>query len=149
MAGKRPLPPTYFNLALILIIGLHFIIPLRQLIDWPYRWIGAIIGGFGAWVTIWSDQLFKRYKTEIEPYKESSTMIVEGPYRFSRNPMYLGMTMILSGVAALLGSLTSFLPVMAFGICMHIIFVPVEEKMMLGVFEEEYRKYSQKVRRWI
>ena len=148
MAGWRPLPPTYFMVSLILVIGLHFLLPIKQIVDWPYRWFGFVLGIIGSWLNLWADQLFKKYKTEVKPYQKSSVLVTEGPFRMSRHPMYLGMVLILLGLAIFLGSLITFLPLIAFTISMQMVFISIEEKMMLETFGDEYRQYSQKVRRW-
>ena len=63
--------------------------------------------------------------------------------------MYLGMVAILLGVALLVGSLITFLVPLCFGVLMEVLFVPVEERNLEGVFGEEYLDYKRRVRRWI
>ena len=149
MTARTPLPPTYFGISVVLIAGLHFVYPMTQLINWPVRWFGLIVVGLGAWLTLWCDRLFKEYETEIKPYRTSSVLVREGPYRFSRHPMYAGMTLLLLGLALLMGSLVSFLPVIGFALCMRVVFIPVEEKMLRDKFGTDYNRYCRKVRRWI
>ncbi|MCK4673135.1 DUF1295 domain-containing protein, partial [candidate division WOR-3 bacterium] len=122
--NKRKLePPTYFLIYLLLTIGLHFILSVMQLIYAPYRFIGILLLGIGIWLNMWADGLFKKKNTTVKPFEKSSALILEGPFRFSRHPMYLGMVIALLGVAIILGSLITFLVPIAFFITMQIVFI--------------------------
>ncbi|MDD5173200.1 MAG: methyltransferase, partial [Patescibacteria group bacterium] len=70
-------------------------------------------------MNIWTDNIFKKGKTTVKPHEKPSTLIVSGPFRLSRHPMYLGMAAILFGVSILLGSLTLFIFPIIFGILMQ------------------------------
>jgi len=142
-------PPTYFLIYLVLTIGLHFILPLIQLIHTPYRYSGILLIGIGLWLNLWADGLFKKKNTTVKPSKKSSVLILEGPFRFSRHPMYLGMVIALLGVAIILGSLIAFLIPIAFFITMQIAFIPYEEKAMEETFGEQYLDYKNHVRCWL
>ena len=146
---KKPLPPTYFTICLLLSIGLHFLLPIIQLIHVPYRYIGVLFIAVGGWLHIWAHNLFKKRKTTVKPFQESSALIIEGPFRFSRNPMYLGIASILLGAAILCGSLTAFIPLVAYFIAMTVLFIPHEEKAMEETFGEEYLHYKRRTRRWL
>ena len=76
-------------------------------------------------------------------------MIVKGPFRFSRHPMYLGMAAILLGAGFIFGSLVTFLVTVVFIITMEMVFISVEEKNMTEIFGENYINYKKHVRRWI
>lgn len=142
-------PPTYFLICLVLIIGLHFILPIMQIIHAPYRFIGIIFIGIGLWLNLWADGLFKRGNTTVKPFRKSSVLILEGPFRFSRHPMYLGMVIALLGMAIILGSLVTFLPPIALFITMQMAFIRYEEKAMEETFGEEYLDYKNHVRCWL
>ena len=105
--------------------------------------------GLGIWLNIWADGLFKRKNTTVKPYEKSSFLVLEGSFRFSRHPMYLGMVIGLLGVAVLLGSLIVFLALIAFLLTMHIIFIPFEEKALEETFGQEYLDYKKRVRCWL
>lgn len=61
---------------------------------------------FGVALNISADRMFKQHKTTVKPFEESTSLVTDGVFRFSRNPMYLGMVLILSGVVLLAGSTT-------------------------------------------
>ena len=93
--------------------------------------------------------LFRRRGTAVEPWKPSTALIVEGPYRFTRNPMYLGMVMLLIGVAVMLGTLTPGLVIPPFAWWISRRFIAQEEVMLEERFGEEYLQFMRRVRRWI
>jgi protein-S-isoprenylcysteine O-methyltransferase Ste14 len=149
MKKKKLLPPTYLKIYLLLAIGLHFIIPIIKLIKPPFSFIGFLLIGLGVWLNLWADKLFKEKKTTVKPYFDPSALILTGPFRFSRHPMYLGMVIALAGIAMVLGSLTAFFAPLAFLVTMEIVFIPTEEKAIENIFGQEYRDYKKRVRRWL
>ena len=146
---KKIFPPTHFYTYLFLSIVLHFLLPIKQIIDSPFTYLGWLLIIAGSALNIWADQLFKKYKTTIKPDEKPSKLIDYGPFRYSRNPMYLGMTAILFGMGIFLGSITSFIGCIFFIIAMEVYFIPDEEKSMQETFKTEYENYRAKVRRWI
>ena len=149
MKQSKLLPPTYFFIYLLLTIGLHFILPLMQIIHTPYRFIGILLLVIGIWLNIWADGLFKRKNTTVKPFEKSSALILEGPFKFSRHPMYLGMVIALLGVAIILGSLITFLVPIAFFISMQIVFIRHEERALEQTFGQKYLDYKNRVRSWL
>lgn len=120
-----------------------------QLIYAPYRFIGILLLGIGIWLNMWADGLFKRKNTTVKPFEKSSALILEGPFRFSRHPMYLGMVIALLGVAIILGSLITFLVPIAFFVSMQIVFIRHEEKALEQTFGQKYLDYKKRVRSWL
>ena len=104
---------------------------------------------FGCVINVITDNLFKHRKTTVKPYEKPTSFITSGPFKISRHPMYLGMLLILLGVAVLLGSLLTFIPCLAFIILMELIFISLEEKNLEKEFGNKYLEYKKKVRRWI
>jgi protein-S-isoprenylcysteine O-methyltransferase Ste14 len=149
MKGKKPLPPTYLWAAIILINVIHFALPTRRFIVFPWNLFGILTIVAGAAVNLLADSAFKKFKTTVKPYQESSALITNGVFRISRNPMYLGFVLILSGNAILLGSLPSWLIIAGFIPIMHIVFIRVEEAMLEETFGDSWREYRKSVRRWI
>lgn len=144
------MPSTYFIALLLLSLGLHFFFALKQLtIPSPYNYLGVMFIISGVMMNFWSDSLFNKNKTTVKPAEDPSVLMMSGPFRISRHPMYLGMVMILLGLAIFLGSAIAFLPLMIFMIIIETIFIPEEEKNLKRIFGEGYLNYKQKVRRWI
>jgi protein-S-isoprenylcysteine O-methyltransferase Ste14 len=143
------MPPTYFLIYALLGLGLHFAVPLAKFIPFPYRLIGIALLGFGGWINVWTDNLFKKRNTTVKPYEKPSSLIADGPFRISRHPMYLGMAAALLGEAIILGSLIAFLAPVAFVVTMELLFIRHEEKAMQGTFGDQYSRYKRRVRRWL
>ena len=93
--------------------------------------------------------MFKKVDTGIEPFDEATTLITRGFYRYTRNPMYLGMFLILVGVAILMGSIGALLPVVLFMLVIRYNFVAGEERFLEAAFGQKYLDYKGKVRRWV
>ena len=91
---------------------------------------------------------FRKAGTSFSLEGDSSSLVTSGPFRYSRNPIYLGMLLWLLGLAILLGSLSAFaLPVLVF-LLANFILIPMEERSMREKFGEEYLDYQSRVRRW-
>ncbi len=146
---KRLLYPPHWVLLLVGVeLALWRFFPLAV---WsaPTRLAGGIIGAAGVALTIWSATLFRRKKTGLKPFSESTALVTEGPYRFTRNPIYLGMTLVLTGVALGLGAASALIAPLAFVIIMHWRFILPEEAHMERAFGESYLALKRRVRRWL
>lgn len=149
MTSKRVLPPVYLLISLVAMLGLHYLFPVRQILSSPWRWLGLIPLVVGVVLNLVADFLFKRAGTTVKPFEASAALVKVGVYGISRHPMYLGLVLLTSGVAMLLGSLTPFLIVLVFGLVVDRRFIAAEEVMLEAQFEDEWREYCGRVRRWI
>jgi len=146
---KMILPPTYFLVAIVLVVTLHVLLPLQQLFVFPWRLAGLLPFFLGIVLTLMADQTFKKHNTTVKPFEKSSTLVTTGVFTVSRNPMYLGMTLILLGVGMLNGSLSPFAVVIVFPILLDRVFISPEERMLEDTFGDQFREYRKRVRRWI
>jgi len=147
--NKKIMPPTYFIVLLFSSIGLHFLFPVMRLISLPYNYLGILIIIFGIILNLWTDSLFKKRQTTVKPHEMPNFFISSGPFRISRHPMYLGMILILLGVAVFLGSLISFVFPIIFVMIIEKLFIPMEEKNLEKKFGDKYIAYKKRVRKWI
>ncbi len=143
------MPPVYLLAAIAAMVALHFLFPGKQLLNAPWRWAGAVPIVVGLGLVLWVAAVFRRRKTTIKPGDVSSSLVTNGPFRVSRNPIYLGMTSILIGTALALGSLVPWLVVPVFVVLVGYNVIPVEEAMLAEAFGQSYADYRAKVRRWI
>lgn len=120
-----------------------------RLYQTPLRYLGGLLIIIGGGLNLWGDRIFKKENTTIKPGKKSLKFIDYGPFQISRHPMYLGMFLILLGVAIINGSLVSFIFPILFFIIIEKEFIPLEEKNMEKKFGKKYLGYKKKVRRWI
>jgi protein-S-isoprenylcysteine O-methyltransferase Ste14 len=146
---KKALPPTYFLIALLGMTLLHFVWPLGRYLSFPLALIGLAPLLLGVVLNLAADREFKRHATTVKPFERSSALVTEFPFSRSRNPMYLGVTLMLLGVAMLFGTISPLIPVVAFLILMDVKFVRVEERMLAETFGTEWERYRSQVRRWI
>jgi protein-S-isoprenylcysteine O-methyltransferase Ste14 len=145
---ERVLPPTYLLVAVVSTLALHFALSGPRVIGFPWRLTGIPIVLASAWLTLRADALFKRSGTEVKPFRPSKLVVMEGPYRFSRHPMYMGFMGILLGIAVLAGTLTPLLLVPAVFVLFNVRFAMPEERHMEEQFGEAYRSYKSRVRMW-
>ncbi len=147
--NNKIIPPTYLIILFLLAVVSHFVFPVMKIVHAPYTYSGIILIILGLIMAKWVDSLFKKSGTTIQPYEIPTSLVTAGPFRISRQPIYLGMTTILLGEAILLSSLITFIFPFVFVILMNTIFIPVEEKNLEAAFGEKYLDYKKKVRRWI
>jgi protein-S-isoprenylcysteine O-methyltransferase Ste14 len=149
MNGKKLLPPTYVLIAMLAMLGLHFFLPIVQFdLSW-WKLTGLLPLALGVVLDLNADNLFRRVRTTVQPFEESTALVTSGPFGLSRNPMYLGFVLVLSGCALLLGSLTPFLVIPVFMILIDRRFIRVEEQMLASKFGAAWQAYCAKTRRWI
>jgi protein-S-isoprenylcysteine O-methyltransferase Ste14 len=146
---KRLYPPSYLLIAIVLMVALHFLLPVRQIIFFPWRLLGILPLLAGILLAVLAERTFKKHRTTVKPFEKSSALVTDGAFRLSRHPMYLGMTLLLAGLAVLMGSVTPWCGVLLFVLVMEFVFVRAEEAMMDETFGQAYRDYRAQVRRWL
>ena len=145
----KVLPPVYFLVSLATMVGLHFLWPITGYVSFLSNLIGLLPLAFGIALNVAADREFKRHQTTVKPFERSSALVTAFPFSLSRNPMYLGITLMLLGVALLLGTLSTLLPTVVFPVLMDLRFIRVEERMLTDEFGTEWESYSAGVRRWV
>jgi protein-S-isoprenylcysteine O-methyltransferase Ste14 len=145
---KRLLPPVYFLAAILSMAALHILFPIKRILPSLYLGSGLLIL-LGIVVISWAVRLFVKAGTAIKPFEESTKMIVAGPYRWSRNPIYLGLAIILFGIGLALGTLTPFAIVPLFVWLIQKNFIAHEEAMLDKSFGAAYAEYKKRIRRWL
>ena len=124
--------------------ALDFRFPARFLSSASLALLGAVICLSGV-------VSFRRAKTTVNPLRPDSTssLVVSGIYKYTRNPMYLGFLLVLLGWAAFLSNLAAFALLPAFVVYMNRFQIGPEERALGSLFAQEYRAYLARVRRWI
>jgi protein-S-isoprenylcysteine O-methyltransferase Ste14 len=143
-------PPPLVYLAFFL-VGLVLeryapLLPLRGLIG---RVVGAVLILFWLTLTIWSVRRFRASRTSLVPVRSTTALVIEGPYRFTRNPMYLGLLMLYVGTACWFGLLWPLLLAPALVAVVQVFVIGREERYLTRKFGDEYRRYQRQVRRWV
>ena len=142
-------PPHIAFTLLIASWLLDYFFPQLRFVYGKFRYIGLIIFLAGLSITFNSFYLFKKNKTPIIPGSKPTFVVQSGPYKLTRNPMYLGVTLALLGISIHIGNLLSLLSPLIFFIAMNLVYIPFEEKLMKNLFGKKYLDYRKKVRRWV
>lgn len=163
---KRPDGQRSFIAAIAFMLGLHLVEPGPQLWTAPWTWLGGLPALAGLGLNIWAAQCFVRRGVSsgiapnnwaaaifkhLRPAKAEEgrqILITDGPFAFSRHPMYLGMILAVGGLAVLLGTATPLLVFFLFAAIMDRRHARPEEAALGEEFAEEYRAYAGRVRRW-
>jgi protein-S-isoprenylcysteine O-methyltransferase Ste14 len=145
----RIFPPVWLLLAMLLQFALDRWLPLYQVVSSPWNSAGAAVLLAGLGCILWAGGAFARVKTGIVPFTESTALVTHGLYRVTRNPMYLGMVLMLFGVAVILGSVTPPAPALLFAWIIDRNFIRNEELFLAEIHGDPYLAYKNSVRRWL
>jgi protein-S-isoprenylcysteine O-methyltransferase Ste14 len=125
----------------------HLLLPVSPVFS--ARIPAVLIGATGFTIMMWAWWQFREHRVAICPTDRTDHLIVDGAYRYTRNPMYLGVVTMLLGVALWFGTLPFALAALAFFLVIDRVFCPYEERKLVQGFGEEYERYRSRVRRWI
>jgi protein-S-isoprenylcysteine O-methyltransferase Ste14 len=142
-------PPTYLLIAVLAILVLHFGLPGIIIVPPLWRLLGIAFIVIGVTISSIAEGKFHKAGTTVMPFTESSVLVTNGLYEFSRNPMYLGFVVVLLGEAILLGSLSPYIIVILFWIVMEKLFIEAEERMLEAKFGNQWTEYKTSVGRFI
>jgi len=150
MAPKIPriVPPLYFLAGLIVMVVLNSIAPIGRWIHYPWRYIGIIFIAAGIFLSIGSGMLFRKLGTNPTPGTRANLIVNKGAFRYTRNPMYLGLIVTLTGTSILLGTISPLFVIPIVFFILHTQFVLREEKWMEEWFGQPYLDYKSKTPRW-
>ena len=146
---RKIIPPVYFFLALIIMVTLAHFAPMSHLIYVPLRVFGGLLILAGFAITAGSAYSFKLAGTPIRPFEQPVTLVTDQLYRYSRNPMYLGMLIMLVGTWIALGSLSPVFVIPVFFLIIQEGFIKYEEAFLEERLGDEYQDYKNRVNRWI
>ena len=151
MLKLRIPPPVYALSTAGLMWLLDSYCPIAHLFQNPWNLLGWVFIVIGVIIDLWSVGLFWKAKTTVNPMKpdDSKNIVESGMYRYSRNPMYLGMLCILTGWGVLLGSLSPLLGLPLFIMIITRQQIIPEEKTLSNKFGQVYLDYKHRVRRWL
>jgi protein-S-isoprenylcysteine O-methyltransferase Ste14 len=142
-------PPLIYMAALLLALGIHLLAPWALPVPVWARWLGAGLVLLAVIVAITARMTFARQGTNVNPYKPALALVTAGPFRFTRNPMYVSMTTLYVGlllwtrIGWLLLLAPFVLALMHFGVVLR------EERYLARKFGAEYDAYRARVRRYL
>lgn len=146
---QRLLPPLLVLLLLVLMAIADRWLPGPEPVPRAMRVTGLLPVLIGLALTAAARLQFARARTEIHTFREPGSLVADGVFRLSRNPMYLGFALILFGAAWTCGSLAALVLAAAFVVITDRWYIPHEERGMARRFGEAYAVYRARVRRWI
>jgi protein-S-isoprenylcysteine O-methyltransferase Ste14 len=141
-------PPILAGALLLITLILHFMLPEERIVGWHHL-IGLILTVAGIGLSSFAAALFQARETTRKPYGEPSAFVVQPPYTWTRNPMYLGLTIALLGLAIFFDSTVMLLAPAAFFVVIDKMLIPREEETMERLFSQQYVDYKDRVRRWL
>jgi len=150
---ERPpfLPPALGLLMMLAIFSSHFIKPIAIVLPYPLNYIALLPIAFGVVLNILADREFRRkgLLNESGEYQNLDKILVtSGVYSVSRNPAYVGLVLIILGLALWVGSISPWLVVAAFPLILYQFYIRIEEQQLAAEFGDRYRQYTDLVPRW-
>jgi protein-S-isoprenylcysteine O-methyltransferase Ste14 len=150
---QRKRTPAVTLLEIMMVLGApilcHLLLPLARVVPGFWRFLGIIPMILGLLLANSGAREFGKAKTGFQLQTGGSLLVISGPFRYSRNPMYLGIVLWLIGLAVLLGSLIAFLFPLLFFVLANFLLIPPEEKKLQQTFGEQFISYRKHVRRWL
>lgn len=147
LKGFPDLPPIWLLATMALSWGLGRV-PVPSLGGLGHA-VGGVLIAAALGLILWSAWFFWRKRTPIEPHHAPKALIVEGPYRVSRNPIYLALLIIAAGFALRQGGLLAVLPVPILFFVLDRRFAAPEEAGLRAVFGPDAERYLTATRRWL
>lgn len=151
-AGVRAFPPLVAAIGVVVGLALTFVYPVPIVAPSTTRLVigvgSALILSFLA-LAISANITFGRAGTPANPYAETRALAVNGPYRFTRNPMYLGLVLMTVGLGLVMNSMWLILMAVAVMLALRNLVIVHEERYLEEKFGDTYRAYLKRVRRWL
>ncbi len=143
-------PPLAWGLAVLAGLALAWLVPLPFLPDdWPAGWIGALVFVASLVLVAWAIRTMTGAGSNVPTNQPSTTIVENGPYRFTRNPIYLGMFLGLVALSIAFNDLWLLVTLVPFGLVIRYGVVAREEAYLERKFGDAYRSYRTRVRRWL
>jgi len=143
-------PPIWTLLCVLVAAALSAVAGWPRFPGLPIVPLGVVLVIAGVALPVWAAVLFRRAGATFIPHAaEHQRLVVDGPYRFTRNPMYLGLTLVALGVALWSGAWPMLLAPIAVVVAFNFVHIPYEEAAMRRAFGADFDDYARRVRRWI
>ena len=143
------LPPLVYGAAFIIGLLLHLRFPLHILPPTLAQGIGVVCVLVSCPLALMTLHALSRAHTPVDPMKPTTALVTEGPFRYSRNPIYVALTLLYLGVAFLVNALWILLLVVPALVVLRYGVIAREEAYLTRKFGDAYRQYTAQVRRWL
>jgi len=145
----RLYPPIWFLIFAATASALAWLLPIPLPLPAIAQPLALLLAATGGGLAIWAAWLFRRHETSVHPYAEASRLVTRGPYRLTRNPMYLGLLLALIALGLWLQSLTALLLTPLFVAVINRCNILPEERRLGDCFGADYEAYRAQTRRWL
>jgi protein-S-isoprenylcysteine O-methyltransferase Ste14 len=149
MVKRIIFPPIWLVFGLIAIFACNEYFPGPRFTSLAWQMAGGVLIIVGLVLLVVANGLFTRAGTDVIPFRNVSSLVTDGVYSYTRNPMYLGMLAVLLGCALTVGATWALLVPPIFAVIIEIRFIRPEEAMLRGIFPQDYPAYCERVRRWL
>jgi protein-S-isoprenylcysteine O-methyltransferase Ste14 len=141
-------PPVLYGGAFLVVLALRWFWPMPIAGPAVIPWLGLPMLAVGIGVAVWGRRALQAGATNVDPMLPTTAIVTSGPFRFSRNPLYLALTLIYFGLTLLFKTWWGLALLVPLLIVMHRGVVMREERYLMHKFGETYRQYRSKVRRY-
>jgi protein-S-isoprenylcysteine O-methyltransferase Ste14 len=147
------LPPVLPASAIAIATALEWVVPLRFLsepsaLGWQ-SWLGLIVAGAGFALGLSAVRAFRKAGTNVEPYKPAIKLVMDGPYKYSRNPIYVGFLAIYLGLSLMFSLEWGLILFPLLWFALDRMIVAPEEAYLRGRFGAMYESFLRQTRRWL
>lgn len=145
---QQLLPPKLVAILLFAMVLITLIAPWPGS-AWPVRALGGVVLAVGIMINLRHAKLFDTIGTNIRTFDDPDTLVRSGAFAWTRNPMYLGFLLMLTGAAVALSAVAAALGPLVFFAAADRWYIPFEERRLAATFGSDYDEYQHTVRRWI
>ena len=142
-------PPVWLVLGLITIFVLDQYLPLVRFSGQLATAAGSVAILLGLLLLVFAGGSFRQADTDMIPFREVRALVTDGVFRYTRNPMYLGMALILLGTSCTTGIVSGLAVPLLFVVIIEFRFIRPEEELLREQFGEDFEEYCRRVRRWL
>jgi protein-S-isoprenylcysteine O-methyltransferase Ste14 len=148
-ARVRVLPPLLFLVVLVALLLVHRSVPLSLPGGAVRVASGVAVVALGLALMLWAGRVMLRAHTTVNPWGSASALVTSGPFRFTRNPIYLADLLVYVGVALWVGTWWPLLAIPLLVVTVQWLVIGPEERYLTQRFGGDYTAYRQRVRRWV
>ena len=148
---KYPWPSTLYIVALLAAFGLQKVFPL-EIMQGGRLWLqfgGGLLFTFGMVLIVWALKTLLQHRTSILSTRSTSHLVTSGPFRLTRNPVYLGYTLAILALGMLMGCAWTIAASILTAAVIHLYVIRREEQHLLARFGFDFERYCRRTRAWI
>jgi protein-S-isoprenylcysteine O-methyltransferase Ste14 len=142
-------PPLIFLAGFLIGLLLEWLMPLHFALGSALKWIGWLLAVASGILAFWAFRAMRRAGTNIDPRAPALAVVSDGPFQFTRNPLYLSLVLLTLGAALFFNVIWAVATLIPVVLIVHFGVILREERYLASKFGQTYLDYKQKVRRWL